>query len=48
MNNIEFIEEKEIIKSYEKWEWKKVPNFKTRKEELKKIFKYNFIKKVRN
>jgi predicted DNA binding CopG/RHH family protein len=38
-------EEKEIIESYEKWEWKQVPNFETRKEELKKLFANNINSK---
>lgn len=48
MNNIESIEEKEIIESYKKWEWKQSPNFETRKNELLRIFSENFTKKARD
>ncbi len=45
--NTKFLDndEKEIIESYEKWEWKQVPNFKARKEELTKLFNSNITTK---
>lgn len=47
MKNIKFIneEEKNIIESFEKWEWKSDENFSDRKNKIQNIFKNTVAKK---